>query len=211
MKLGQKIVSGVMAGFSISFGAAAFLLTQSVPLGALFFSIGILMVANFNAMLVTRVIPLLAYENGYTVWDALLAYVTNAAGAALGALALFVSRQWNAVAARVQSVVTTKCEDSFLSLFVLGILCAALVAYGVLSFKKHSDNKVAAMLYLMFFITVFVACGFDHIVANMVYYAAYLFGFGWCKGFAVSLLAATLGNVVGGAGVGYIQRFLEKK
>lgn len=207
----KKLVSGVMAGWSISIGATAFLVSQNTAVGAIFFCIGILMVANFNGMLFTRVTPLCAYSRAYTVWDALISWFTNFAGAFAGAAMVRFSRAWDGIAERVKSIVETKCNDDFLSLFLLGVLCAALVAYGVLSWVKHSDNKVAQMLYLMFFITIFVFCGFDHIVANMVYYAMYLLGFGTCSGMLLSLLAVTLGNVVGGAGVGLLQRYFEKQ
>lgn len=207
----QKLISGVMAGWSISIGATAFLVSQNTAVGAVFFCIGILMVANFNGMLLTRVTPLCAYSRLYTVGDAAVSWFTNFAGAFLGAAMVRFSRVWNGIAERVKTVVETKCADDFLSLFLLGVLCAALVAYGVLSWVKHSDNKVAQMLYLMFFITIFVFCGFDHIVANMVYYAMYLLDFGYCSGMVLSLLAVTLGNVVGGAGVGLLQRYFEKK
>ncbi len=205
----KKIISGVMAGWSISIGATAFLVTQNTAAGAVFFCIGILMVANFNGMLLTRVTPLCAYKGQYTVWDILVSWFTNFAGTFLGAAMIRFSRVWNTVSDRVRSIVDTKCEDSFLSLFLLGVLCAALVAYGVLSWVKHSDNKVVQMLYLMFFITIFVLCGFDHIVANMVYYAAYFLGFGYRSGMILSLLAVTAGNIVGGAGVGLLQRYFD--
>ncbi len=206
----KKLISGVMAGWSISFGATAFLVSQNTAIGALFFSIGILMVANFNGMLLTRVTPLCAYARTYTVWDAVISWFTNFVGAFIGAAMVRYSRVWNGIAERVKTIVDTKCQDSFISLFLLGILCAVLVAYGVLCWVKHSDNKVAQMAYLMFFITIFVFCGFDHIVANMVYYAEYLLAFGYRSGMGMSLLAVTLGNVVGGAGVGLIQRYFEK-
>ncbi|MBR2338394.1 MAG: formate/nitrite transporter family protein [Clostridia bacterium] len=211
MSFVKKCISGVMAGWSISIGATAFLVSQNTAVGAIFFCIGILMVANFNAMLVTRVTPLCGYNKAYGVWDIVIAWVTNFIGAFVGAGLLRVSRVWSGVSERVQTIVNTKCDDSFLSLFALGVLCAALVAYGVLAWIKHSDNKVAQMLYLMFFITIFVFCGFDHIVANMVYYALYLLGFGYRSGMVMSLLAVTLGNLVGGYLIGIIQKYFEKK
>jgi formate transporter len=94
--------------------------------------------------------------------------------------------------------------------FSLGILCNILVCLGVrLAWAgKRAIDKIAGIIFP---VTAFVACGFEHCVANMFYlpFAYFLKLLGYqVEGmmdmtlgnmFFQNFLPVTLGNVVGGA------------
>jgi formate/nitrite transporter len=92
----------------------------------------------------------------------------------------------------------------------LGILCNILVCLGVWLARagKRAVDKIAGMIFP---ITAFVACGFEHSVANMFYLPfAYFLKLGGYPGAGIAditlenivfhnLLPVTLGNLIGGA------------
>jgi formate/nitrite transporter len=94
--------------------------------------------------------------------------------------------------------------------FSLGILCNMLVCLGVwLAWAgKRAVDKIVGIIFP---VTAFVACGFEHSVANMFYlpFAYALKGLGYqiegiaditlSNMFFQNFLPVTLGNVVGGA------------
>jgi formate transporter len=97
-----------------------------------------------------------------------------------------------------------------LQAFSLGILCNILVCLGVwLAWAgKRAVDKIAGIIFP---VTAFVACGFEHSVANMFYlpFAYVLKELGYQVGGIADLtisnmlfhnfIPVTLGNVVGGA------------
>lgn len=104
-----------------------------------------------------------------------------------------------------------KTSLAFGDAFFRGILCNVLVCLGVwMAFaSKDAGGKVIA---LFFPIMVFVLCGYEHCIANMFYVPGGLFccarygaaaeGLTWGAFFLKNLLPVTLGNIVGGAGLG---------
>ena len=108
-----------------------------------------------------------------------------------------------------------KTTISFGDAFVGGILCNFFVCLAVwLSFgAKDLFSKIAALWTP---ILLFIACGFEHCVANMFYIPCGLFasyeyklarpGLNWGRYFYKNLIPVTLGNICGGAilvGIGY--------
>ncbi len=103
---------------------------------------------------------------------------------------------------------------------VLGVLCNILVCAGVmcsLCAKDVSGRAVGAFVP----VCVFVLCGFEHCVANMYYVPAGIFAISvpryarltleagvdvsaltWGSFLLHNLLPVTLGNILGGAGLG---------
>jgi formate/nitrite transporter len=108
-----------------------------------------------------------------------------------------------------------KTTISFGDAFVKGILCNFFVCLAVwLSFgAKDLFSKIAALWTP---ILLFIACGFEHCVANMFYIPCGLFasyeyklarpGLNWGRYLYKNLIPVTLGNICGGAilvGFGY--------
>ena len=106
------------------------------------------------------------------------------------------------------------------SAVILGILCNVLVTAGVLlslSAKDLTGRVVGAYLPVAFF----VICGFEHCIVNLYYIPAGLFAkavpayaalaaesdvdltaLTWGNFLLRNLLPVTLGNIIGGAGMG---------
>ena len=97
------------------------------------------------------------------------------------------------------SIANTKTSLDIFSAFFLGILCNILVCLAVwMAFSaKTASGKLLACIFP---VTFFVACGFEHSIANLFYiptgfFAENSFNF---LGLLHNLLPVILGNIIGG-------------
>ena len=117
------------------------------------------------------------------------------------------------------SVAAGKVTIDWVTIFFRGILCNIFVCLAVwigFSSKTTADKVLGILLP----ISAFVACGFEHCVANMFFLPMGLvlngLGFGAAGavtlgGVAYNLVLATLGNIVGGLLVGLAYWFIYRK
>ncbi|MDR2356194.1 MAG: formate/nitrite transporter family protein [Clostridiales Family XIII bacterium] len=159
----------------------------------------------------------------------LIVYVGNFIGSFVVAAACAYSGQLNysdnALAAHTIKVAAAKCSIGFGDAVVLGIFCNLLVCLGVfmaLSAKDTAGRAIGAYIPVAFF----VICGFEHCVANMYYIPAGLLAMGapeylakaletgfhtesltWGDFLFANLLPVTLGNIIGGVGLGVLMWF----
>lgn len=203
----DKIISSIMAGVFISLGALIYLLIPNPLVGSLFFSAGIFLVCNFHNLLFTRVCPMAAFNRSYSMLDMVIAWVGNGIGAGLVAAAVHFTRMEAVIAERLQSLAQIKLADTPLSLFLMAVICALFVGFAVLAGLKYKKGSFAQIFYVWLFITVFVFGGFEHIIADMFYIAAYLMAGSADLADVIKLFFfVTLGNVVGGLFIGYAMR-----
>lgn len=151
-------------------------------------------------------------------------YLGNAVGAMLVAAGCAFGGQLNysggQLAVFTMKLAAGKCALPVGSAMVLGILCNVLVTSGVLlslSAKDLTGRVVGAYLPVAFF----VICGFEHCIANLFYIPAGLFAravpayaalaadagldlsaLTWGDFLLRNLLPVTVGNIIGGAGMG---------
>lgn len=153
-----------------------------------------------------------------------IVYLGNFLGALLTAAGCVFFGQLNhssgGLAVYTIRLAAAKCGVSFLGGFGLGIFCNLLVCLGVLmalSARDGAGRLMGAFLPVCYF----VLCGFEHCVANMYYISAGLLAAGNpqylqlaqqagidLSGLTVgnfllgNLLPVTLGNILGGTGLG---------
>lgn len=199
-------------------------------LGGLAFSLGLILVAVAGAELFTgNNFLVMAWAEGRIPFGLLarnwaIVYVTNAVGA-LGMVALVMlshhtDMNGGAVAEAYVKVAAGKTASSFTTVFMKGVLCNALVCLAVwlATAGRSVTDKVLAIIFP---VSAFVAAGFEHCIANMYFIpmgmllhaggvvpaGVDLSGLN-LAGMLSNLLAATLGNIVGGsilvAGVYYV-------
>lgn len=191
-------------------------------LGGVCFSLGLILVGVGGAELFTgNTLIVMAWFSGRVSGRALLrnwaiVYLGNLLGSLLLVALVVASEQYTladgAVGMTAVKIAATKCQLPFTVVLARGVLCNALVCLAVwLCYSACSTtDKVMAILFP---ITGFVACGFEHCVANMYFIPlgmalkslvpgvdlatsssltlwAFLVG---------NLLPATLGNILGGA------------
>jgi formate transporter len=223
---------GVLAGGFIGLGAMFSTLVLSDTslsfaimrvLSGVAFSLGLILVVVAGAELFTgNNLLVMATVAGRIpaskfLQNLLVIYAANFVGAVglAGLVALSGHPQMggSALGQTALSIAAAKCALPFLEAFVKGVLCNVLVCLAV--WLAMAGRTVAdKVLAIVFPVAAFVACGFEHSVANMYFIplgvflreqaiavsTANLHALSW-SGLAHNLLPVTLGNLVGGAGM----------
>ena len=163
-------------------------------------------------------IPLLQKEIRITevIRNLSIVYIGNFIGSLLiAALAVYghsFSLFGNAFASSAVAIAEMKISMSFTDALIRGILCNILVCIAVwMAYSsKTAGGKIAA---LFFPVMLFVLLGFEHSVANMYYiptgimcsneYGITTGSLDWGSFFVSNLIPVTIGNIIGGAVIGF--------
>ena len=213
----QLVLLGTLAGIYISFGGLVSLVAITENTGrivaGLVFSIGLVFVVIAGAELFTGNLVMIvgAITRLYPVSKLLRNWASVYFGNFLGATgfaalvactALFGTPEaLTPLGKTAVRVAETKLAMGFSDAFVRGIFCNALVILALIMGTLAKD-VVSKIFCCMLPIAAFVACGFEHCVANMFLIPAGLFAKGvplWNQGIVFNnLVPVTLGNIVGG-------------
>jgi formate transporter len=241
LAIAPTLVLAVLGGAFIAVGAAfsSIVLTgaHQLPFGVarllagLAFSLGLVLVAVGGAELFTgNNLIVLAWASrrvstAQVLRNWLLVYVGNLVGALATAALVMTSGLWRQadgeVGKTLVAMATAKLAHGTVEAVALGILCNSLVCLALwlsMSARSTADRILAIVPP----VTAFVACGFEHSVANMFvlplahrvavvapHLAAGTPAMSWSAIWLDNLLPVTLGNILGGAGlVGLVYWFV---
>jgi formate transporter len=238
-KAGQSTLTtlalGFLAGLFIGLGALVMLFVKSdaalsfAPaqlLGGLSFSLGLLLVTAAGAELFTgNTLMVCAAASGRIPWRAMLrnwalVWPANLAGALFLVFLVYMadaaSMNGGAVGEAMVSVAYAKIDLPAQTIFFRAVLCNVLVCLAVwMGFAGRS--VIDKVFTTVFPVVAFVACGFEHCIANMFFLPAGIVAAGAggyagagldaaavaevvnLGGAACNILVATAGNIVGGA------------
>lgn len=198
MKQFSKIfLSSVLAGVVITFGCAANLMSDNKIAGSVFFVIGLFFICTFNWNLFTGKLP---YAKKLKDWlNLLLIWIGNVTGSILTGLLISHSKE----SVRIQDIafqlVDAKANLDLLEIFLSAVCCNILIYLAVEGFRG-STVELGKYLSLVFGVSVFVLCGFEHCIADVGYAAIARCDFSYFKLIAV----ASVGNLVGGRIFSYL-------
>ena len=228
----KTLILAVFAGAFIAFGAVASTASSATLSGgwatvvkSAVFPVGLILVVICGAELFTGNCLLLAPAVGRDIkvtslfknWG--IVYCGNIIGSVLIALIVVYSgiqsvAGSDAIKNACITVATNKCNMNFGIAILRAIPCNMLVCLAV--WTAMSSKSVAGKILAIFFpIFAFVACGFEHSVANMYYLTAGLLS-GSAEGLNIGnallcLLSTTLGNIIGGALIAIPFHFLYRQ
>ncbi len=197
------ILMSICSGLMIGIGGTASLLASNMfgkwgkLIGAILFSLGIFEIVTYEMRLFTGMvasIPRMGLKNS---WRLPVCFIGNVVGVAFIAVLVYFTPLADTVIAQSKTVVEGKLAPSnwVMSSLCSSILCGALITLSVWSVKYSPKKGLDATLGVTFPIIVFAFCGFDHSVANVLYF--FFNGvFSW-KIVAFELLCI-LGNILGG-------------
>ena len=206
--VGAMILLGIAAGAQIGFGAIGYLVAQAGMtaggatqlLSGIAFSVGLMLVMVTGTQLFTgnTMLVLPAAQDrlgiGETLRDWSVVWVANLIGSLVVA-ALFVASGATgaidgAVGQAALKTADTKLAKDWIELLASGVLANMLVCLAVwmATGAKTVAGKIAAVIGP---VTLFVAAGFEHSVANMT-----LLPIAWGLDPAAVPVAAMLGNVL---------------
>ena len=185
----NNICSGISAGIMVSIGGCVFLSCENKVIGAVMFSVALLVICFKGFSLYTGKIGYIPEKHGKEEFSILLlgllgnliatvlcGFLIRAALPNLGSSAL--------------SVCTAKLTQTASSTFVRGVFCGILM-YSAVSIYRESRSIAG----IVFCVPVFILSGFEHSIADMFYFAAS--GIVTVEAFGFILLVL-FGNSVGG-------------
>ena len=219
---GRMLLLAVLAGAFIALAGVAATVGTALAgkiAGACIFPAGLAMVivagselfTGNNLMVISLLEERITAGRLLTAWA--VVYIGNSAGAAAVAALSVYGGAFDSVYESLVATAQAKAAIPFGQALLRGVLCNVLVCTAVWMSMAAKDaaGKVAG-LYLP--IMVFVLCGYEHSVANMFYipagwmaavrYGAPLGGLGIGPFLLGNLLPVTLGNILGGAGLGAV-------
>ena len=183
----ELIFKSIGAAFLISLGNYA-LLKLGNPIGPVIFAFGLLGVCYLGQNLFTGKCGFL-FEDHINIWDLLIILVVNLlSGYVFGLIYRYTDNELIAVAMGKVS------SWSFsLPFFFKAFLCGTIMYIAVKMYR------VGTPLGIIFGIPLFIFCGFQHCIANVV-------TLGVAKTIDWSLLLAVIGNFVGSLFIWYISK-----
>lgn len=193
MKHVNTFVSAILAGIAISIGGVVFLVCDNKVVGAVFFSVGLFTVCTLGLNLYTGKVCYVFDNKPSYVGTCGLIWLGNLVGTFATGTAIRATRL-TAVVEKAVTVSDTKLSDSLPSVFILAIFCNILIYLGVESYKNN-PHEFGKYLGLFLGVSVFVAAGFEHCVANMFYFTT---AGVWSGRTLLYIIVMTLGNAVGG-------------
>ncbi|MDD2871508.1 MAG: formate/nitrite transporter family protein [Candidatus Gracilibacteria bacterium] len=242
------LILGFMAGAYIGFGGqvATVVATGTTAIlgygmtkllmGAVF-SIALMLVIIDGAELFTgNHLMIQARMKGRILWGAMLknwawVYFANFVGAVFVAVLIYYAGLWsfadNHLGEMALKIANEKVNLSFMQAFIRGILANWLVCLAV--YIAISSKDIVGKIFGIFFpVMTFVACGFEHSIANMFFIPMGIFienqpaivassgldvsNLTWYHMFYTNLLPVTIGNIIGGAlFVGFLYYMVNRK
>ena len=197
------LLRSISAGIMITVGCAIFLALKekNTILAAVFFSIGLLSICQTKMKLFTGVCGYLVdpnkwkeYPGSYPVEIALI-WFGNLWGCFLAGALLRVTNGPVKFEQVAKTLWLSKLQTDSISLFILGIFCGLLMFIAVDIWKNEQFNQTLRCLMVVFCVSVFILCGFEHCIADMGYFV--LSGVRDLQS-VIALLIITFGNLIGG-------------
>ena len=165
MRFFKTFIKAVAAGICISIGAAAYLSCDSKIIGSLLFTTGLFTICFFGLNLYTGKI-------GYVLdmphpTDCITTWFGNALGCVCGGALLRFALPSLSVVGR--AVTVAKLDMPILRAVVLGVFCGILMYIAVHNYNEnpHMFGKCVGIFVC---IPAFIICGFEHSIANVVYF-----------------------------------------
>lgn len=204
----RQFVSAILAGFIIGMGGTIFLSLDNKALGACMFGVGLFTVVVFRLQLYTGKIGYVPFEKKEYVLELLLTWVGNLCGTVLIAKCVQNTRIFTeAMLDKVTVMAQTKLQDNLLSIFILSIFCGILMFIAVDTFREQQGSTIKVVAVFVP-VMVFILSGFEHVVANMYYFAM---ANTWSFPTIITLFVMTAGNSIGGMMIPVYQKVFHLK
>ena len=191
----KTILTSILAGFSIGLGGMIFLSLDNKIVGSALFSIGLFLVLTMRFSLFTgKVCYVLQGNAEKNLINIVLIWCGNFVGSFILAFIIKHTRVYGGLYEKAAALCQVKNQDSYLGLFMLGILCNIFIFIGVDEYKKN-EHVLGKYLAIILSVMGFILVGSEHCVADMFYYN--MVG-KYSSDMFIRLLVITAGNAVGG-------------
>ena len=207
MKKLNTFVYAILAGMFISIGGIVFLSLDNKVIGSIMFAVGLFAICTMKFNLYTgKVCYLFDNKPSYLI-DLVIIWVGNFVGTFVTGNIMKLTRIYPALQEKAQSIVSIKLQDEPISVFILAIFCDILIYLAVEGYKNN-PHELGKYMAILFGVSVFILCGFEHCVANMFYISV---GDMWTWDHAIEhIVIVTLGNSLGGVLIPLIKKAFKQ-
>ena len=213
------ILNSIMAGFVLSMAVVAAIFAPSFYdtkfVKAFIFSFGLLVIILFEFKLLTGMIAVAPYTPAKKWWQLAVCLVFNTVGGWIGSLiaqGAFGDKVINSAKASVNAklfLADGVTNISAGSMFLSAILCGMCITIAVLGCRAAKDKNFSATFLVVLPIMVFILCGFEHSIANIIY--VLMADMAWTGDIWVLIAMSILGNLVGGLIIPVLKLVERKK
>lgn len=211
------LLKGIMGGICISIGGWLFIccranLENGLLIGSLFFTVGLMLICNFDYFLYTGKVCFLFVKEEKNIKTKISELVIGLVGNFIGCLIMgfvlgLIAKESNEMIKYIiTSISKAKSENSVLKIFVTSFFCGIFVFLAVKGFKSF-ENTILKHLCVLVCISSFILAGFEHCVANMFYMVV---GGAFDSATIINLLLCIIGNSLGGLFLPMINYMLKK-
>ena len=189
----KVLLSSVLAGMCIGIGGVVFLSLEDKLTGSFFFTTGLFVICSMGLHLFTGKVCFIFDNRKEYLLSLPVIWIGNLFGTTLVAKLVSFSRI-SGISQKAAELCAIKMSDTYISLFVLGILCNILIYIAVEGYRTI-PYEAGKYLSLFFGVMVFILCGYEHCVADMFYFSASDM---WSPEAFLRLFIITMGNAIGG-------------
>ena len=193
-----------LAGIMIGIGGTASLLASSridgglgKLVGGFLFALGMYAIIAYDMRLFTGMVASLPKMGIKNTWRLPVCFIFNSLGVAFIAMLVHFSPLEAEVAPAAANLISAKLNMDGWAANALGsgIICGILITASIWSAHYAPEKRLSVTMGVILPIVVFAFCGFDHSVANMLYFY-YLGEVSWrVVGY---VLLSMVGNAIGG-------------
>ena len=204
----KRVSAAYLAGVSIFLGALVYLSVDDKVIGSALFSVGLFVVCTMQLDLFTGKVcyclddedKLIKIARVITIW------FWNFVGALSMSLLIIPTRIYQTVSEKAKALCNIKLNDSYSSLFVLGILCNIFIFIGVHEYRTN-EHVLGKYLGIVLGVMCFILIGTEHCIADMCYIAI---SGDFPEPLMFRLLVITAGNAIGGIAVNKLMQVVRK-
>lgn len=200
----KNFIKGIYAGIMIGIGGTIYLSMSSKVLGAIFFSIGLMMICIFNMNLYTGKIGYIINNKKSYLLELLLSLLGNFIGTYLVTF-LINNTRYAYLSETAREISMIKINDSIISILILAMFCGILMFLAVDNYKKNKSD-FAKYLGIFMCVIVFILSGFEHCIANMFYFSLASL---WSTKSLWYILIMIIGNSIGAILINYYKTKID--
>ncbi|MFI3225810.1 MAG: formate/nitrite transporter family protein [Clostridia bacterium] len=188
----HNLLKSILAGMAVSLGGVAYLSNENSIIGAILFSIGLVMIYLFDWCLYTgkACYAVVDMPNNLSIIG--VAFIGNLIGTMCVAYTLRMTKLAKLIP-HAEEVVAGKLQNTLFSGFILAIGCGILMYVAVIGYKTVPSD-LGKYITLIMPVVVFTISGFEHVVANMFYFSM---ANAWNIENFFYIIIVALGNLVG--------------
>lgn len=206
MKIVKTFIKAIVAGMFIGIGGSAFLMIENKVVGSIMFAVGLFAICTMGFNLFTGKVCYV-FENKLSyLLDLVIIWIGNLCGTLLIATLESFTRIYPTLQQKALAMCQIKFVDEPISWLILGFFCNILIYLAVDGYKNN-PHELGKYLSIIFGVSVFIICGFEHCVADMYYISI---ANAWTYAHAIEVIAVvTIGNCLGGVFIPLIKKIAE--